>query len=175
MQAHLTACHRKRCRQVRDEPVHDWINGAPQDGIYRTAHARVAQESCAAGKNLFVRSLNVGVSSNDGRNFSVEKPAQCDFFTGSLSVYVHDDVRRLVAHLCHRCIDRVKRIFQNRLHKCARLHVDDTDFPLGCFQDDRPVPRCAIRIIHRAQQTRFGVDERKNFFLVPYVVACGDD
>src|SRR6266480_7533395 len=98
MQAHLTAGDRKRRRQVRDEPVHDWINGASQDRIYRTAHARVAQKSCASGKDLLVGGLNVGVSSNDGRNFSVEKPAQRNFLTRSFSMYVHDDVGSLFAH-----------------------------------------------------------------------------
>src|SRR5258708_38376898 len=99
MQTPLTAGDRKRRRQVRDEPVHDWINGASQDRIYRTAHARVAQESCSAGKNLLVGGLNVGVGSNNSRNFSVEKPAQRAFFACGLSVYVHDDVPSLVAHL----------------------------------------------------------------------------
>src|SRR5207249_8049663 len=97
-QAHFAASDRKRCRQIRDEPIHDGINGAPQDGVYRTAHARVAEESRATRKNLLVGGLNVGMSSNDRGNFSIEEPAKRDFFTRSLSVYVHDDVRSLVAH-----------------------------------------------------------------------------
>src|SRR5437879_13023997 len=115
MQAHLTAGDRKRRRQVRDEPLHDWINGASQNRIYRTAHTHVAQKSCAAGKDLLVGGLNVGVSSNDGRNFSVEEPAQRDFLAGSLSVYVHDDVCRLVVHLRQLCLYWPKRIYQYRL------------------------------------------------------------
>ena len=123
-QAHFAAGDRKRRRQIRDESIHDWINGAPQNGVYRAAHARVAEESRTTRKNLLVGGLNVRMSSNDRRNFSIEESAQRDFFTRSLSMYVHDDVRSLVAHLRHRCIDRAKRVFQNRLHKCARLDVD---------------------------------------------------
>src|SRR4030095_1157625 len=99
MQTHFAAGDRKQCRQVRDEPVHDRINGAPQNGIYRTAHSGVAEERRATRKNLLVGGLNMGVSSDDGRNFSIEEPAQSDFLTGRLSVYVHDDIRSLVAHL----------------------------------------------------------------------------
>src|SRR5919197_813493 len=86
MQAYFAASDRKRRRQVRDESVHDWINCASQDGIYRSAHARIAQESGATRKNLFVGGLNVGVSSNHGRNFSVKEPAQRDFLASGLPV-----------------------------------------------------------------------------------------
>src|SRR5438034_935168 len=148
--SHIAAGYRKRRRQIRDEPIHDRINGAPQDGVYRTAHARVAEKSRTTRKNLLVGGLNVRMGSNDRRNFSIEEPAHRDFFTRGLSVYVHDDVRSLVAHLRHRSIDRAKWVFQNRLHKCARLYVDHADFSLRRFQDDRPAARRAIRIIHRA-------------------------
>src|SRR5262245_13264534 len=105
MQAHFAARDWERRRQIRDKTVHDWINGAPEDRVYRTAHARVAEERGSTRKNLLVGGLNVGVSSNDGGNFSIQEPAHRNFLASSLSVYVHDDVRSFGPHLGYRCID----------------------------------------------------------------------
>ena len=124
---------------------------------------------------MLIGGLNVRVGSNHGRNLSVKESAQRNFLTSSLTMYVHDNVRSVTAHFRHSCFDRMKRVFQNRLHKCARLHVDDTDLSLGRFQDDRSAARRSFGIIHGPQQTRLGVDKRKNFFLVPHVIAGGDD
>src|SRR5439155_18219538 len=126
-QPHFARSDRKRCEKICNKPVHDRFDGAPENGIYRTAHSRVAQESCAAGKDLFISCLNVGVSPNNSRNLPVEKSAQRDFLARGFPVCVHDDVCRLVAHLRYCFFDSTKRVFQNRLHKRTSLHIDNAD------------------------------------------------
>src|SRR4030095_13417850 len=69
----------------------------------------------------------------------------------------------------------MKWVIQNRLHEGAALDVDDADFSFGCFKYDRTVTRRPPRIIHRAQQTWLSIDERKDFFLVPDMVAGCDN
>jgi hypothetical protein len=85
---------------------------------------------------------------------------------------IDDNVRRFAAHLRDNCFDSTKRVVQNRLHERSRLDVDDTDFSLGRFKNDRSATRRAVGVIHWAQQTGFGIDERKNLFLVPDMVAA---
>ena len=91
------------------------------------------------------------VRTDHSRHLPVEKSPQRNFLAGRFAVRIDDDVLSLTAHLGHCCFDGTERVFQNRLHKRARLHVDHTDFPLGRFQDDRSASRRAIGIIHRAQ------------------------
>src|SRR5467141_2182417 len=60
-QSHFAGSDRKRCRKIGNKPVHDRFDGAPENRIHRAAHSRVAQKRGAAGEDLFVRCLNVGV------------------------------------------------------------------------------------------------------------------
>ena len=55
------------------------------------------------------------------------------------------------------------------------MHVNHTHLALGSFQYDRAVPRGPFRVIDWAQQPRFGLDEGRNFFLVPDVIARGNN
>ena len=107
-------------------------------------------------------------------DFPVEKTAQRDFLACGFAMSVNDDIPRFTAHFHHRFFDGTKWVIQDRLHERARLDIDDADFPLSGFQDNRSTSRRAIRIVYRTQQTRLGVDERKDLFLVPDMVAGCD-
>src|SRR5438132_6140795 len=112
VQSHVASCNGERCRQIRDEPVHNGIDSAPEDGIDRSAHASIAHESCAPGEDLFVGRLNMSVSADDSGNFSVEKSAHGDFLTCSFTVDIDKDVRGLFTDLCYCNLDDAKRILQ---------------------------------------------------------------
>ena len=69
----------------------------------------------------------------------------------------------------------MKRILENRLHKGARLHVDHADFSLCRFQHDRAVPGRTRWIIYRPEQARFEIKKSDDVFLVPNMIAGGED
>ena len=116
----------------------------------------------------------MSVRADNGRHFSVEKPPQGNFFARRLAMRINDDVRRLCANLCNCCFDGTKWVVQDRLHERASLHIDYANFSLSSFEHDRSSARCAVGIIYRAQQTRLGVYERKNLFLIPDMIAAGN-
>ena len=84
---------------------------------------------------------------------------------------IDENHRRLRAHFLDRDLERLKRIFEDWLHERPCLDVDHTHRPLRCFEHDRAAAGRAVRIIHRAQQTRLRVDEGDDFLLVPDVIA----
>ena len=105
VQPHVASGNGERCGQIRDEPVHNGIDSAPEDGIDRSAHAGIADESCAPGEDLFVGRLNMSVSADDSGNFPVEKSAHGDFLTRGFAVDIDKDVRGLFAHLRYCSLD----------------------------------------------------------------------
>ena len=117
----------------------------------------------------------MGVSADYGGDFSIEKSAERDLFTRGLAVRIHNNVRGLFAYLRYYCFDRAKRVLQNRLHKRARLDIDDANFPLGRLQHDRTAAWCALGIIQRAQQARLQVEESDNVLLIPNMVTGRDN
>ena len=161
----------------RDEPIHDRINCAPQDGVtYRTAHARVAQESRCRPERSARRRSEHGYESRMTAETLPSRNRPSAIF--SLVVSPCTSTMMVVVSLPasrHRCIDRTKRVFQHRLHKCARLYVDHADLPFVVSRTIEPAPRRAIGIIHRAQQTRLGVDEPHESPSGPICDRRGDD
>ena len=76
------------------------------------------------------------VRTDHGRHLPVEKSAQRNFFAGGFAVRIDDNVRGLTAHFRHCRFHSAERVFQNRLHERARLHIDHADFALGRFQQN---------------------------------------
>ena len=139
-QAHLAIGDRKDRGHIGNKAPHDRIDGAAENRIGRAAHARVAEESRAAGKDLFVRGLHMRVRADDGGNFPIEKTAERNFLARRLAMRIDQNDVRFRAHLRDRGFHCWKWIFENRLHECARLHVDHADFALRRFEHDRPAP-----------------------------------
>src|SRR5207244_4178768 len=91
-QPHLASGHRKLRGQIRHKTLHDWFDGATYDGIHRPAHSSIAKKGGAAGKNLFVCRLDVSVSAEHGRNPSIEKTGERNFFARRFTLSInHDD------------------------------------------------------------------------------------
>ena len=75
----------------------------------------------------------------------------------------------------HDAVERRERVIERGLHESAALDIDDADLSLRRFEHDGALAGDALGVIDRAQQARLGVDEGGEIFLVPDVVAGGDD
>ena len=78
----------------------------------------------------------MSVRADDSGDLSVEKTPHGNPLARRFAVHVHDDIRRLFAHFYNCCFSGSKRIFENRLHKRACLHVQHADFRLSRLQND---------------------------------------
>src|SRR4051794_2428289 len=72
-------------REIRMKPLHDWINRATQNGVNRATHAGVTDEGGAAGKDLFVGSLDMRMGAQNSGNPAVQEAAHRDFFARRLT------------------------------------------------------------------------------------------
>src|SRR5207247_647941 len=134
-------------RRIRYTTIKNRLNRASPNRIDRTAHSRVAHESRAAGKNLFIRRLDVGMSANDGRNFSIEKSTHGDLLARRLTMDIDNYVWCFLSHLCDGRFHGPEGIFQDWLHKRARLHINDTYLSFGSFKHNRSATGCTLWII----------------------------
>src|SRR5204863_1037275 len=165
----------KKCGQVRDEAVHDRVDCAAQNRAGRATHSGIAEKSRPPREDLFVCRLHMSVSADNSRNPSIEKTSKRDFLAGRLSVSIHENGGCLLTHLLDRDLNRMKRIFENRLHEGPTLHVDDAHRPFCGFKHNCAAAGRAVRIIHWTQQARLRVDEAEDFLLVPDVIASRND
>ena len=85
---------------------------------------------------MLVGCLNMSVRADDSGDLSVEKTSHGNPLARRFAVHIHDDIPRLFAHFYHRCFRGSKRVFENRLHKRARLHVQHPDLSLGRLQNN---------------------------------------
>jgi hypothetical protein len=175
VEAHFAFGHGEIHGHVGDEPADDGGDFAAENGMDRAAHAGVAEKRGAAGEDLLVGGLRMGVGAADGGNLAIEKAAHGDFLTGRLGVDIDEDELRFFAHADDFLLDGEEGIFEQRLHEGAALNADDADFSLGGFEDDGALPWSVGGVIERAQKARLGDDVAGGFFLVPDVVAGGDD
>src|SRR5262245_30242546 len=84
-------------RHARKEALNDRCNLPAKDAFVRAGETSIAQESCAAGKYLFIRSLDVSVRADHGADLSVEHPGKSDFLRRRFSVEINEDEFRLLA------------------------------------------------------------------------------
>ena len=148
---------------------------ASENRVDWPAHASIANESGPVLEDLFVRGLHVSVGAENRRDPTIKITAKGNFLTGGFAMGINDDVGRFTAHLLHRYVEDRERVFQDWMHEGARLHIDHAHLSFGRFQNDRPCPGRAGRIIERPQETRLGFKERLNLLAIPNMVAGGDD
>ena len=145
VQPHFALRYGERRGQVVDEPLHDRIDRAAENGMHRAAHPGVAEKRGAAGKNLFVRRLHVGVSAENRGDAAVEKTPDGDFLARGFPMRIDHDDRSLGPHFRHRAVEHGERILQDRLHEGAGLDVDHADFSLRRLENDRAAAGRAVR------------------------------
>jgi len=153
-ESHLTAGDRKRCRQVRDEPVHDVLM-ALQDRNLPDRQCPVAQEAVSGPGKICSRRSERGCGFPiTAENFFRRETGPADFFAvgPSSPCRVHDDVRRSLRHKFVTAASRERNGFPNRALNGARLHFDNTDFSLG-VPGRAPVSPRAIGILYKTTTT----------------------
>lgn len=149
----------------------------------RAGKAGVAQIGRAARENLFIRGLDVGVSTHDGADLAIKHPRKGDFFRSCFGVEIDEDDFGLVAEFFHFITGEEKRIFQRGLYERAPLKVEDGD--PGCapcsvlrvpyVENGTALPLCSGRVIQRAQKALLACEQFHHFLLVPEMIAAGDD
>src|SRR5678816_1002815 len=174
-QSSFTVSHRESRWQIGDKTSHDRLDLAPQNGVHRSAHSRIADERRSVLKNLFVSRLDVGMCAEDGGDTAVEIAADRHFLARCFAVSIDDNDRRLFAHGVNREVEHRKRIFQDRLHESAGLDVNHAHFSFWSLEHDRACSRSAGRIIKRTKQPRLRLDERQDLLAIPDVIAGCDD
>src|SRR5438105_4491794 len=78
-------------RHVGQEPPDNRIALAADHAIVRAGEAAVAKEGGAARKNLFIGSLNMGMSADDGADATVEHAGEGNFFRSGLGMKVDEN------------------------------------------------------------------------------------
>ena len=167
----------------REKFPDDWLDFTAQHTFVRPGEARVAQIRRAAGENLFVRRLHVGVRAHHGAHLSIEIAAQGDLLRGRFGVKIHKNDPGLLPQPCHLADGKGKGIIQLRLHKSATLHVQDRDgnrtWEAGPgtldLEHAAALSRNLRRIIERPEKALFVGEQLRDFLLVPKMVAAGDD
>src|SRR5205814_7018732 len=129
---------RREGGQLRDDAVPVRFECGAQNRAGRATCSGIAEKSRPPREDLFVRRLHMGVSADNSRNPSIEKTSKGDFLAGRLSVSIHENGGCLLTHLLDRDLNRMKRIFENRLHEGSTLYVDDAHWPFCGFK-----PNCA--------------------------------
>lgn len=140
-----------------------------------STHTRIADERGPVLEDLFVCRLNMSVRSEHRRDATVKITAKGNFLARGFAMGINDDVRSFTTHLRHRYVEERERIFQDWMHKRARLYVDHAHFSFGRLQYNCPRPGRPGRIIERTQETRLGFEERLNLLAIPNMIAGGDD
>ena len=148
---------------------------AAEAGVIGTAHSNVTNKCGSARENAFVGCLHVGMGTEDGRDLPVQEPAHCDFFAGRFGMHVHDDDGCFLPQTFDFGHSGVEGIVEKGLHEGTALEIEDTHLALGGFQNEAPLPRRAVGIVDRTQQTRLCGNVGGGFPLIPNVIARGDD
>jgi hypothetical protein len=115
------------------------------------------------------------VRAHDGRDAPIEEPTERVLLARGLAVHVHEDDICFLAHPGDGLLHHGEGIFQEHLHEGAALHIDDSHFSLRGVQHDASLPRRIVRIIDGAQHARLLGEPRRDFLLVPDVIAGSDD
>ena len=96
-----------------------------------STHTRIADERGPVLEDLFVCRLNMSVRSEHRRDATVKITAKGNFLARGFAMGINDDVRSFTTHLRHRYVEERERIFQDWMHKGARLYVDHTHLSFG--------------------------------------------
>ena len=83
--------HVEFLRGVGAEAFDDRLDFAAQHAVVRPGETGVAQVGGAAGEDLFVGGLHMGVGSDDGADAAVQHAGQGDLFRGGLGVHVNEN------------------------------------------------------------------------------------
>ena len=148
---------------------------AAENGIHRTAHARIAEKGGAAREDLLVSGLNMRVSSDHCRNLAVKVATDSDFLAGCLPVDIYKNHRGLRAEAFDLCQRGGEGIFEDGLHEGAALHIEDRNFSLRGIEDDAAATGGSCGVVDGTKKAGFRGNVSGSFLLIPNMVAGRDD
>ena len=165
-------------REVGQKALDDEFLLHPNDAVVGASHADVSLEGGAFRKNASIGGRNVGMSSEDGGNASVEIPAHGDFFGSSFGVYI--DKNDFRSDLLEQLVGYAEGVIVTRKKDAALQIHDCVGNSVARFALIEAVTRSAFRIIRRPDQAsrRLAVGRLLHVFhdlaLVPDMIAGGD-
>ena len=137
-------------RAACQKTLENGVDIASQNAFDGAAHSGITEESGAAGENLFVGCLGVGVGADNSGDFTVEETAHGDFFAGRFGVHIDEDDVCFFAHASDFRFHDEEGIFERRVHESAALDVDNADLALVGFENDGAVADGAFGVVDRA-------------------------
>jgi len=90
-------------------------------------------------------------------------------------VEIHEDDGRFFAQALDFVESSVIGVFQQLFHERASLQIDNCHLAFGSLENDAALAGHTSGVVERAEEARFGFDKRRHVFLVPRMVARGDD
>lgn len=173
LEQHAALSYLEPLRHAGEKPLDDRFDFTTNNAVVRTSKTRVAQESGAAGENVFVGSLDMSVGSDDSADLAIEHSGQSNLFGSGLGVEVDEDGFRERTKPRYLLKHGVERVFQ-RGHEGASLEINNRERrPAGDLQHRAALPWRFGGIIERANKPTFFPEQFHNFLLVPKVVTAG--
>jgi hypothetical protein len=162
-------------RGVGDKALDNRFNFPAQDAFVRAREAGVTQKGGAAGEDLLIGRLHVGVCADDRADLAVQHSGQGDFFRSGFGVHVDNDDARLLVQARYLRLGGGKGIVEVG-HKDAALDVDHRNRAASRDLEHSGATADGARwIIERPQETRFLVQQFHDFLLVPQMIAGSHD
>lgn len=167
--------HFKPVRCVQQELLDDGIHLAPQNAVVRPGKPGVRKEGGAAGKNLVVRGLDMGVGSDDSGDLAVEHPTEGDFLGSRLGMEIDNNDWGLGAKPFHGLQGEWEGVVERR-HEGASLKIEDGDRGEAVLlADGEAVPRNVGGIIQGAEESGLQGEITDDFLLIPDMIPGRDD
>jgi hypothetical protein len=144
------------------------------NGIVGPGHTDVRDEAGSLGQNVIVRRGDMGMSTENGRDFSVQEPAHRLLLRSGLRMYIDNDYfhfRRNFGDLGKRRAEGIV----DRCHEGTSLQVKDgeADAILGCSHVETRA-RGTLREVGRTDQAGLVGHEIDNLPAVPNMISPGD-
>ena len=116
---------------------------------------------------MLIRRLHVRVRPDDRAHSTIEKTPHRNLFRGRLRMHIHENDRRLLSQLIHRCIGGIKRVL-DWFHESLPLQIQHTDRrQITNLLHTKTLPRCSLGIIFRSHKTGLVVEQRNDLALIP--------
>ncbi len=148
---------------------------ASDDGVMRPAKARIGEISGASGKDLVVGRLNVGMSADDSRDFSIEESAKGDLLRGGFGVEINEDTRGFFSDFIDFKFHAEKGVLDFVSEEGSALSVHDPYFFAVTGDDNRSFAIGSGGIVDRANQAWLLSEEGEYIAIIPRMIPESDD
>lgn len=109
------------------ESLNDRRDFPAENTLVRARETGIAQESSAAGEDLFIGGLDMRVGADHDADLAIEHARERNFLGSRFGVEIDEDDFGLLTELFDFVGSDYKRIFQRRLHECAALQIHNSN------------------------------------------------